>query len=678
MRNRLSLRRTPAARISGRRAALLLRALLCLAWVGAAVYSGSAAANSAPPWVRAQVNASLPAHDDKTVAVVLYSETVVTVESAAKLRRLERRVYRILRPDGASRGTVQIPLTPDTRILSMHAWCIPATGKDYEVGNDDAVEAGMVGTEFVTDLRVRALRIPASVPGSVIGYEVESEEQPRPYLMADAWRFQDTVPVREARYTLHLPPGWQYKATWLNHFEIPPVSEPTSWLWVLSDLTAIKIEPDMPPWPGIAGQLWISLVPPAGQEAGPGSWREVGTWYLNLGRGRRDATPAIRQKVAELTAGSTGTLAKMRALAAFVQSDIRYVAVELGIGGYQPHAAGDVFTNGFGDCKDKATLLSSMLKEIGVDSTYVLVNVLRGAVTAATPANPGFNHVILAIQLPTGLVDPSLLAVKAQPQLGTILFFDPTNPYTPLGGLSGGLQGGFGLLAAPDGGELIQLPQLASRLSAVQRTAQMSLDDSGTLRGDVHEVLTGDWAARERGTLGSASRDPDHVRSVESHIGSAFTSFQLLKVTVGNLRATDKPLEWNYSLEAGNYAKASGDLLIVRPRVLGSRSSALLETHEARQNLIEFRSTERDTDVFEIALPPGYQVDDLPGAVDVDGGFASYHSKTEVVGHRLRYTRTFEIRELSVPAAKAPELRDFYRTVWGDERAEAVLKRMPQ
>jgi hypothetical protein len=379
-----------------------------------------------------------------------------------------------------------------------------------------------------------------------------------------------------------------------------------------------------------------------------------------------------------LTAGSAGTLAKMRALAAFVQNNIRYVAVELGIGGYQPHTAGDVFTNGFGDCKDKATLLSSMLKEIGVDSTYVLVNVLRGAVTAATPANPGFNHVILAIQLPAGLVDPSLLAVKAQPQLGTILFFDPTNPYTPLGSLSGGLQGEFGLLAAPGGGELIQLPQLASRLSAVQRTAQMSLDDSGTLRGDVREVLTGDRAARERGAMASASHDPDHVRLVESHIGAAFTSFQILKATVGNRQATDKPLEWNYSLEVGNYAKASGDLLIVRPRVLGGESSALLETREARQNLIEFPSTERDTDVFEIALPSGYQVDDLPGSVDVDDGFASYHSKTEVVGHSLRYTRTFEIHELSVPAAKAPELRDFYRTVWGDERAEAVLKRVSQ
>jgi hypothetical protein len=286
--------------------------------------------------------------------------------------------------------------------------------------------------------------------------------------------------------------------------------------------------------------------------------------------------------------------------------------------------------------------------------------------------------VILAIQLPAGLADPSLLAVKALPQLGTILFFDPTNPYTPLGTLAGALQGGFGLLAAPDGGELIQLPQLASQLSGVQRTAQMSLDDGGTLRGDVREVLTGDRAGRERGTMAAATRDPDHVRSVESHIGSAFTSFQILKATVGNLHAIDKPLGWNYSLEAEHYAQTSGDLLMVRPRVLGAKSSALLETHEARQNPIEFPSTVRDTDVFEIALPSGYQVDDLPSAVDVDDGFASYHSKTEVVGHSLRYTRTFEIRELSLPAAKAGELQALYRAIYGDERAVAVLKRVPR
>jgi len=81
-----------------------------------------------------------------------------------------------------------------------------------------------------------------------------------------------------------------------------------------------------------------------------------------------------------------------------------------------------------------------------------------------------------------------------------------------------------------------------------------------------------------------------------------------------------------------------------------------------------------DTDRFEIALPAGYAVDDLPPPVDVDYGFASYHSKTEVSGNALRYTRTFEIKELTVPMDKMDDLKKFYRIIASDERNTAVLK----
>ena len=90
----------------------------------------------------------------------------------------------------------------------------------------------------------------------------------------------------------------------------------------------------------------------------------------------------------------------MQAIADFVQHNIRYVAIELGIGGYQPHRAAEIFGHHYGDCKDKATAMSAMLHEIGVDSYYVVINSERGSVTPDMPANSGFNHVILAVKLP--------------------------------------------------------------------------------------------------------------------------------------------------------------------------------------------------------------------------------------------------------------------------------------
>jgi hypothetical protein len=134
------------------------------------------------------------------------------------------------------------------------------------------------------------------------------------------------------------------------------------------------------------------------------------------------------------------------------------------------------------------------------------------------------------------------------------------------------------------------------------------------------------------------------------------------------------PFGFEYTFEAENYAKNAGNLLLVRPRVLGSKASGLLETKEPRKFPIEFEGPVRDTDSFEITLPSGYEVDDVPPPVDADFGFASYHSKTEVKGNVIGYTRTFEIRELSVPPSKAEELKKFYRIISSDERNTAVLK----
>lgn len=121
----------------------------------------------------------------------------------------------------------------------------------------------------------------------------------------------------------------------------------------------------MPPVEGVAGQMVVSFFPAGGPAAnGFSTWQQMGTWYLSLTNGRRDASPEIKQKVLSLTGAATTQLDKMRALATFVQNDIRYVAIELGIGGVQPHPATEVFAHRYGDCKDKAANKAEEVKKL--------------------------------------------------------------------------------------------------------------------------------------------------------------------------------------------------------------------------------------------------------------------------------------------------------------------------
>jgi hypothetical protein len=229
-------------------------------------------------------------------------------------------------------------------------------------------------------------------------------------------------------------------------------------------------------------------------------------------------------------------------------------------------------------------------------------------------------------------------------------------------------------MVTPEGGELVELPKQAPDMNSIQRTAKLTLDPSGMLTGDVLEVRVGDRAWSQRGRLLTVTQESERIKPIESILADSLTTFHITKASVLNLRNTDQPFGFEYSFEAANYAKNAGGLLLLRPRVLGSKSSGIMETKEPRKFSIEFDGPIRDTDTFEIALPSGYEVDDLPPPVDVDYGYANYHSKTEVSGNIIRYTRAFEVKDLSVPVSKADELKKFYRIIAGDERSTAVLK----
>ena len=535
--------------------------------------------------MHAVASAPVPAHDEKTDAVLLYSETAINVQSLDKIKTRVRVAYKILRPSGRDYGLAAVSFNAHTKINGLRGWCIPAQGKDYEVKDKEAVVIALPnveGSELISDVKDKLLQIPAPDPGNIIGYEYEEEEQPM--VLQTVWPFQREIPGHELHYSLQLPAGWEYKASWINYPEAKPTQGGNNqWEWVVSDVKAIRKEAEMPPIEGVAGQMIISFFPPGGASAnGFSSWLGMGNWYRNLTNGRRDASPEITQQVATVTASAHTPLEKMKALALFVQHDIRYVAIELGIGGWQPHAASEVFAHRYGDCKDKATLLSTMLSQAGIESFYVVINSERGSVTPQVPANVGgFNHVILAIKLPANVTDSSLVATIQHPRLGPLLYFDPTNELTPFGEIGGYLQANYGLLVTTDGGELVELPRQPPAMNSIQRTAKMTLDPTGTLTGEVSETRVGDRASSERWRLRTVTKSADRIKPIEDLLAGSLSLFSITKASVDNLNQTDQPFGFHYTFEARSYAKNAGGLLLVRPRVLGVKSSEILNQRSA-------------------------------------------------------------------------------------------------
>ncbi len=627
-----------------------------------------------PDWLRAAAQASLPKYPEDTNAVVLLNEQITTVKDSGEIRTLYRRAYKILRPEGRDLGVVAVYFNKETRLTYLKAWSIPSSGKDYEVKEKDAIETSAFGEALYQDARHKLLKIPAAEPGNVIGYEYEQKR--RPAILQDTWVFQEDIPVRRARFELELPSGWEFESFWENHPALKPVeTRGSKWVWELEEIPAVENEPSMPPRRAVEGRLAVTYFPRRPELGGKSlaSWKDVGVWYARLTEGRRRSTPEIRQKAIELTSSSPGVFEKIKALAAFAQKDIRYVAIEIGIGDYQPHPAQDIFTNRYGDCKDKATLLSTMLGEIGVKSYYVLVHTDRGIVVPEFPSALVFNHVILAIASPPDAPPGRLFAALEHPRLGRLLFFDPTHPFVPVGYLPSSLQANNGLLVTEAGGELVKLPLLPPTANRLLRSAKLALTPSGTLYGDVQEIRWGFPADELRSQLLSAS-EADRKKVLENFLGGFLGSFVLQGSQVENLDKFDSNLLVHYGFVARDYAQTAGDLLLVRPRVLGQKSENLLEKKE-RKYPVEFPASTLQSDIVEIALPAGYKVDELPPPVEVDTGVALYRSKTEVAESVLKYVRNYQIKEVLIPTSRLGELKQFFRQVAADEHSSAVLKR---
>ncbi len=128
------------------------------------------------------------------------------------------------------------------------------------------------------------------------------------------------------------------------------------------------------------------------------SWEEVGAWYDSLQKDAVVVTPAIQARAALLTKGLTSDDDKVRAIFNDVAMMIHYVALDFGIGRYEPHAADDVLSNEYGDCKDKHTLLAALLKAAGIEAWPVLISSSR-ELDPDVPSPAQFDHVITLVKL---------------------------------------------------------------------------------------------------------------------------------------------------------------------------------------------------------------------------------------------------------------------------------------
>ena len=625
-----------------------------------------------PQWGLDAAKTPTPASAGDAAAVVLFDEYLETVDAQGRAVERERQVIRILKPQGRHNAVCSVAYDVDEKINYFREWTIAADQKQYQAQDTDFIDVGDNNVPIMLSAsKVRVVHPPAADVGATI--VCESEELLKPYIQETDWQIQSGIPVVFQALEVDLPVGRAHSEAWHKFTPVKPVEvAPNHWRWQIKDMPALDLRDvkSHPAGAALAARMSVQWGD-AAVDGKDNQWRALGQWTAQLEEHRPDPSPEITAQTQSLIAGAPDFYTKLSRITEYIQKNIRYFIVERGIGGLQANHASDIFRNRYGDCKDKTTLLISMLQVAGIHAVYVPVDSRRGVVDPEAPSLVG-NHMITAIELPADVRDSRLKAVVKAKDGKRYLIFDPTNERTPVGNLPSEEQGSFGTLAAGPASQIIAFPVLDPDANGTEQKGSFTLSADGVLTGSVDTSHTGPEGANFRRFL-KKTDEKERREAWESYIAETLPGVTLDAFQFTQPSALDKPLEFHYKVTARQYSHQAGSLLLVRPRVIGSL--ALSFDDKPRIYPIDLDATGRWRDSFDIAIPPGYVVDETPDPVAINLDFASYHSSVSAKGNLLHYEREYVVRQVEIPPAKAAEFRRLESAILADEKDSAVLKK---
>ena len=646
--------------------------LLAVAFLSAP-WTAYASNPTLPDWVlQAAQTVNPPAAEHDAKAMYLLEDTLLTVQGDGRATYRYRAVIRILRPQGRRYATPAAPYSKDEKLLSFHVWSIGPDGHQYTMKDNEYREEGSFAEGMLyVDERARVASPPGADPGGIVAWEFE--EQYPGYLSEGIWSFQNPVPTVRSVFEADLPAGWHQRAVWFRHEALQPSEPmPNHFRWELQNVPSVNLidTPLAPAWEALAGRMSVHFASSELPE-GDALWARIGNWYQGLAAPRSEGGGDVATTARSLGSDSADFMARLDKVADYMQQKIRYVGIEIGIGNLQPHSAQDVFRNQYGDCKDKATLMISMLDALGIRATWVGVDTNRGFISPKAPSIAG-NHMITGIEIPKGYDNPRLQAVVTAKTGKRYLIFDPTNQYVPIGQLPVYLQGGYAMLVAGTDSQVIELPTLKPDLDVTERSAKFELAEDGTIKGDVVVTRSGPSSGSMRYHM-ALNSEKEREENIESGLRRDFSTFTLGSQKISNLQDLRNSLVVHYDVTAPQYASTAGNLLLVRPRVIGSDAEELND--KPRVYPINFQSLGTWRDTFDVKIPEGYTVDEVPDPVNLDAGFASYHSEVKADGNTLHYKREYVLKKLSLEPEQYADLRKFEAEITTDENSSAVLKK---
>ncbi len=509
-----------------------------------------------------------------------------------------------------------------------------------------------------SNARVYIISFPEITEGAVIEYKLKIYNNQlinkKDFVLA--YSVQSSEPIIAANFSITLPKKLPLRIKILNDkynnfaAKLNPEAEELNgdliYRWHFKDIPQIIPEANMPSDVQINPTLLVSTF---------NNWQDIYNWWWQLAKDKIKADAAIKNKVRELTKGAVSKEQKLRAIYNFCAQEIRYVAVEYGKAGYEPHNAEDIFKNKYGDCKDKAILLVTMLKEAGFSAWPVLV---------ATKEYYNLNE-----DLPSALFNHCIAAV---PLKDKIVFLDATAQTCSFMDLPPDDQERKVLIFKEDGFKIEDTPMYPADHNLVKQYLKLKINDDETIAAEKSIFTFGFYDQAQRYWL--LYTQPELIQEMlKEKIQAISIGAKLKGYTIENLENLNLPVVLRYKFQGPEYFTLAGNSRIMPQLTLLDTS---LVAKDKRKYPLDFGVLDAKETIFEIEIPDKLVIRYLPDSVNEDSPWLKFIVEYKQENNKIYFRQEAQIKKNTVSQAEYPDFKKFFEGLAKKIKQRIVAERI--
>ncbi len=457
------------------------------------------------------------------------------------------------------------------------------------------------------------------------------------------YRTQEGEPIKIAKFSVNIPKDREFNHKVINSKyntfsanlepKITTVGNKKEFLWHMENIPEVLPEIDMPPASRINPIVMMSTF---------NSWKDVYSWWSELYKDKIIIDAAIEQKIAELLKDKESDADKIRAIYNFCAQDIRYVAVEYGQAGYEPHQAQDIFQNKYGDCKDQAILLISMLRHIGIKAYPVLIGT--------------YDHLDLQEDFPSIAFNHCIAVADLQ---GEWVFMDPTGQTVSFGALPSMDHDRLVFLVLDDGYKIIPTPSFGAQKNSSYKKMQIQIREDGSIYVKRNVETDGMFEHAQRYWLQFTK--PKLIReTLEGTANSIAAGAKLIDYQIENAQDLDKDVVLKYEFQAPEWlTKADKSRLL--PQFGGIDISSIVK--EERVYPIEYPILFESKISIDIELPKNLSLKYLPEDINIDNDWFEFRNNYTATDQTITFEEQHTLKKKVVTQQEYKRYKDLLEDI---------------